>query len=201
MITTRPLPAPSPDAAGPPPGWIDVATTIPDAVLDLRYATDRNLTGAPLYRTARCWLREAAAARLAQAAAALRRDGLRLVMWDCYRPPSAQLALWQRVPDRRFVAEPRLDGHGRPIGGSVHSRGGAIDVSLADRAGAPLVMPTDHDDFSGAASGAGATGAARRNLARLRGALTAAGFHPIASEWWHFEAAGTGGAPLVELPD
>lgn len=193
--------APGPAPAGPPPaGWVDVAVAIPDAVLDLRYATANNLTGAPLYPVARCWLRAAPAAQLVTAADLLRQAGHRLLLWDCYRPASVQQLLWDRVPDPRYVARPRFDDAGRPIAGSVHSRGAAIDVSLADPDGRPRTLPTDHDDFSAAASGRRATGAARANLAALRAAMATAGFAPIASEWWHFEAGGGRRAPLADEP-
>lgn len=187
-------------ATTPPAGLADVAVAIPDAVLDLRYATAANLTGAPLYPVARCWLRVEAVDRLAEAAAALRADGYRLVLWDCYRPASVQRLLWERVPDPRFVARPVFDDQGRPLSGSVHSRGGAVDVSLADRDGQPVPMPTDHDDFSAAASGAAATGPARVNLRALRAAMRGAGYRGIGSEWWHFEAAGGTRPPLLDEP-
>ncbi len=186
--------------AAPPPGWTDLAVAIPDAVLDLRYATPHNFTGATLYPAARCWLRDAVATRLALAADALRADGYRLLLWDCYRPASVQVELWARVPDPRFVARPRFDEHGQPIGGSVHSRGGAVDLGLADRDGKPLEMPTDHDDFSAAAAGAGARGEIKTRLLALRAAMKAAGFTPIRSEWWHFEARGLARGPLADFP-
>jgi beta-N-acetylhexosaminidase/D-alanyl-D-alanine dipeptidase len=150
-----PVPGPSatpPDAAWPvPDGFVDVEAAIPDVVLDLRYASDRNITGAPIYPVARCLLADEVADRLAAAAAELRDAGYRLVMWDCYRPFSMQQVLWDRVKDPRYAAEPVVDKRGRPVKGSVHSRGAAVDVSLADASGALLAMPTDHDDFTRAA--------------------------------------------------
>ena len=200
-LDAAPAPAPvdaAPDARPAPDGWTDVALAIPDAVLDLRYATDRNLTGHRLYPTARCLLRAPVASQLAEAARRLRAGGHRLVLWDCYRPASLQRELWRRVPDRRFVAEPVFDERGLPLAGSRHSRGAAVDVSLADADGAPRAMPTDHDDFGPGASGARATGDAARWLADLRAAMTAAGFAPLASEWWHFDVAGA--YPLADDP-
>lgn len=194
----------TPDGAvavtAPPAGFVDVVVAIPDAVLDLRYATTDNVVGVALYAAPRCWLRAEAATRLAAAAATLRARGWRLVLWDCYRPASVQRALWAHRPDPAFVARPVFDADGRPLAGSVHSRGGAIDVSLADLDGRPLAMPTAHDDFSPAASGAAARGPARDHLRALRAALTSSGFHPIASEWWHFEATGGAGWSLVDEP-
>ena len=61
-------------------------------------------------------------------------------------------------------------------------------------------MPTDHDDFGPGASGARATGAAAADLAALRAAMIAAGFVPLASEWWHFDAVDAARYPLADRP-
>ncbi|MEO7731947.1 MAG: M15 family metallopeptidase [Kofleriaceae bacterium] len=160
---------------------IDIAAVIPDAVIDIRYATADNFTGKVLYPVARCKLRRAVAARLAKAATALRAQDRRLVLWDCYRPRSIQQELWRRVPDPRYVADPRV--------GSKHGRGAAVDVALVDQAGKAVVLPTKFDDFSPAAHRdqalAGEPGAEAR---RLEAAMAAAGFQPLATEWWHFDA-------------
>ncbi|MCE9575805.1 MAG: hypothetical protein K8W52_21830 [Deltaproteobacteria bacterium] len=178
--------------------FVDVAAVIPDAVIDLRYAGDRNLTGAPLYpRDARCLLRRSVATRLARAADALRAADRRLVLWDCYRPHAIQLALWKALPDAAHVARPQTDPDGTPRSGSDHSRGGAVDVSLADRAGAILPMPTDHDDATPASARAAALHASA-DARTLDDAMTGAGFHPLASEWWHFAAPDAGRYPLTD---
>jgi D-alanyl-D-alanine dipeptidase len=159
--------------------WVDVADQIPDAVIDLRYATDDNITGKALYPVARCLLRRGVASRLAVAAEILRKHDRRLVMWDCYRPRSVQPLLWKALPDAAHVAPP---SHG-----SDHSRGAAVDVSLADRDGNAIAMPTELDDATPAAARA----SARKTSAEARAlddAMRAAGFVPLASEWWHFAA-------------
>jgi len=161
-------------AASPDPAeLVDVTTVIPDVVLDIRYATTANFTGAVLYPHAVCKLRRAVAERLARAAARLRTQDRRLLIWDCYRPRAIQALLWERVPDPRYVAPPKV--------GSRHNRGAAIDLGLADAAGAPVVMPTAFDEFSRAAHRAqalvrprgleaGALGPARRRAGfRRRG--------------------------------
>jgi D-alanyl-D-alanine dipeptidase len=160
---------------------IEVSAVIPDAVLDLRYATAHNFMGAAVYARPVCKLRRAVADRLARAAAALRAQDRRLVLWDCYRPTAVQARMWRLVPDPRYVASPRV--------GSRHNRGAAVDVAIADRAGALLPMPTDFDDFSEAAHReralAGPRGAEAR---RLEEAMTGAGFRALRTEWWHFDA-------------
>jgi D-alanyl-D-alanine dipeptidase len=160
---------------------VDVAKVIEDAVIDMRYATDDNFMGKKLYPVARCKLRRAVAARLARVAAALRAQDRRLLLWDCYRPTSIQKEMWRRVPDPRYVADPRV--------GSKHGRGAAVDVALVDRDGKPVVLPTKHDEFSEAAHRDHAlVGDAGIEARRLEKAMVDEGFRPMPTEWWHFDA-------------
>ena len=55
-------------------GFVDVRTVVPDAVIDLRYATANNFVGTPLYppRCAGAWCTSPSAEGLAVAANALR---------------------------------------------------------------------------------------------------------------------------------
>ena len=185
--------APRPGA----PPLADVAALVPDAVLDLRYATPRNVTGRPLYPAgARCLLRPEVAARLARAAAALRQQGFRLRLWDCYRPLSVQRALFARESRPGFVADP---SHG----GSHHNRAAAVDLGLVDRSGADVALPTDFDDFTPrarAGATAGVSPEARAHRDALHRAMVAAGFVPSRTEWWHFSAPEAHGSPLLEIP-
>lgn len=189
----RPLPAP-------PVELVDVAALDPTIRLDLRYAGTDNFTGVALYPAARCLLRRDAAERLARVQRRLRADGLGLLLWDCYRPLSVQERFWALVPDERYVARPERRG-GRPVAGSKHNRGAAVDVTLVDAAGRPLAMPTGFDDFSARAHrGAPAPPAARANAARLEAAMVAEGFEPFPTEWWHFDAPGWQGHALLDTP-
>ncbi len=175
---------------------MDVATAVPDAVVDLRYATDRNLVGRALYpQGARCLVLAPVAARLVRVAARLRADGLRLRLYDCYRPPSAQRELWQRMPTRGLVADPAK--------GSNHGRGAAIDAGLAALDGADPEMPTDFDAFgprARASARAGISDAACRNRDHLRAAMESEGFRVNRLEWWHFDAPEARGAPVLDVP-
>jgi len=160
---------------------VDVAVAIPDAVIDMRYATQDNFTGDVLYPTARCKLRGAVAARLVKAAAVLRKQDRRLLIWDCYRPTSIQQVLWKKVPDPRYVADPKV--------GSKHGRGAAVDLAVVHRDGKPVTLPTKFDDFSQAAHREHALSGDRgREARRLSEAMAGAGFIGIPTEWWHFDA-------------
>jgi zinc D-Ala-D-Ala dipeptidase len=189
--------APSPrEAKQPAPrddDLVDVAGVISDAVIDMRYATGDNFTGKGLYPVARCKLRRAVAARLAKAAKALRAEDRRLVLWDCYRPSSIQKELWKRVPDPRYVADPKV--------GSKHSRGAAVDVALADKDGNLVALPTQFDDFSEAAHRDHAlVGDAGAEARRLEKAMRDAGFKPLSTEWWHFDAPDSAKYALSDEP-
>jgi D-alanyl-D-alanine dipeptidase len=184
----------------PAPDLVDLAAIDPSIRLDLRYATTDNFTGIAVYPVARCLLRRDAAERLARVQRRLRADGVGLLVWDCYRPLAVQERFWALVPDERYVARPvRRDG--RPVAGSKHNRGAAVDVTLADATGNALEMPTGFDDFSQRAHrGASATPAARANAERLESAMMAEGFEPLPTEWWHFDAPGWEAYELLDVP-
>ncbi len=164
-----------------PGDLVELSAVIPDAVIDLRYATKDNFTGEQLYPVGRCKLRRSVATRLAKAAKLLRAQDRRLLVWDCYRPSSIQDKLWKLVPDERYVANPKQ--------GSRHSRGAAVDVGLVDVDGNAVTLPTKFDDFSKAAHRVNALeGDAGIEARRLEAAMKKAGFIGIPTEWWHFDA-------------
>jgi D-alanyl-D-alanine dipeptidase len=171
---------------------IDASTVVPGLIVELRYATENNFLHQRIYPPdARCILRTSVAQRLAAAAKTLAADGLRLVAWDCYRPPSAQEAMWKLYPHPGFVADPKT--------GSNHSRGAAVDVSLASMDGKPVEVPTDFDAFTPQAHlGAQVGAAAARHRAQLIHAMLGAGFHTILKEWWHYNAPHAQDFTIVE---
>jgi zinc D-Ala-D-Ala dipeptidase len=158
-------------------GLVDVRTFVPDAVIDLRYATSNNFVGEPLYPAdARCLVHESMAPGLAAAAEALRPEVL--VFWDCYRPHAVQVRMFEAVPDPEWVARPG------PYSRS-HEAGRSVDVTIA---GAD--MGTDFDEFSPRANAfatEGVSAAAQANRARLREAMAAGGLTVYSGEWWHFD--------------
>lgn len=177
--------------AGKAADLVDVSGVIKDAVVDIRYATEDNFTKTKLYPASVCKLRRSVAARLAKAAKTLRKQGRRLLVWDCYRPTSIQEKLWQLVPDERYVANPKQ--------GSRHSRGAAVDVGLVDTDGKPVVLPTKYDEFSEAAHRENALkGEQGAEARKLEAAMTAAGFVGMPTEWWHFDAPDAAKFPLSD---
>ncbi len=166
------------------PELVDIKSIDPTIVVDLRYASSRNIAGRPLYpRNMPALFRPSVASRLAYANRELRPHGYRLKIWDAYRPRSAHEQLWQFAPTEEYVANPTT-------GGSLHTWGVAADATLVDAKGRELKMPTDFDDFTPAAwlKYSGTDPRVRRNLRILQSAMARSGFYGLRTEWWHFIA-------------
>ncbi len=174
---------------------VPVLDHIPDAVVDLRYASPDNFMKKQVYpASARCLLLQRSADMLAKAAATLRAQGFRLRLYDCYRPQSVQWELWKVMPVPGYVADPRK--------GSNHSRGGAIDLGLVTLDGGDVEMPTPYDDFTKAAHHGydGGTPQSRAHRELLRSAMEAQGFTKNRMEWWHYDLPKPGQHPLRDEP-
>ena len=179
--------SPAPGSLG-----IDDATIFQDSVhwkeltptmgysIEMRYATTNNFTGAVIYPCGRFFLRREAADALAKARRILAGKGYGLKLFDGYRPRPAQQKLWDKVPDRNYVAP--------PWEGSMHNRGVAVDLTLTDNRGRELDMGTPYDFFGPEAHSdyqkLPEEVLLRRRL--MREAMEAAGFRGIRTEWWHF---------------
>ena len=178
-------------------GLVDVRSVVPDAVIDLRYATVDNFVGVELYPPdARCLVHEALAPGLASAAAALREQGFSLVFWDCYRPHEIQVRMFEAVPDPAWVARPGAFARS-------HESGRSVDVTLA-AGGRTVDMGTGFDDFSSRAlayATDGLTATQQANRARLRTAMAAGGLTVYSGEWWHFDGPGADvPRPILDAP-
>jgi D-alanyl-D-alanine dipeptidase len=162
-----------------------------DVDIDLLYATPDNLAGVPIYRRPLCLLHPQAAERLRAAIGLARGIGCRLRIYDAFRPVEAQWRLWEAFPNPEYIADPRL--------GSMHSRGVAVDLTLADANGRVLDMGTGFDEMTDRSHHARTdlTTEQQRNRAALLGVMTAAGWQHYASEWWHYQLPDAEGYPLL----
>ena len=165
---------------------LDVRSLDSTIVVDLRYATSNNFTGAPLpgYSANRAYLRREAASALARVQRALARDRLGIKIFDAYRPVRATLAMvdWTERAGRRDLLR---DGYIATR--SRHNLGLAIDLTLIDLAvGRELEMGTPFDTFSAAAHTANASGETAANRQKLKSAMEREGFVNYDQEWWHF---------------
>ena len=180
-------------------GFVDIHSVIPDAFVDLRYATADNFVGKPLYPAdARCLVHESLAPGLAKAADAFRARGATLVFWDCYRPHAVQVEMFDAVPDPNWVARPGASARS-------HESGRSVDVTLADsHYGWRIDMGTGFDDFSPRAEAFATDGVSTQqqaNRAWLRDGMSAGGLSVYSGEWWHFDGPGADvGQPILDVP-
>ena len=162
-----------------------------DVVIELAYAGENNFTGQPVYARAACYLHGDAERALNRAVTLAAVHGLRLKIFDAFRPSEAQWVLWNHTPDPEFLADPRR--------GSPHSRGVAVDVTLIDGGGRELDMGTPFDAFTPRSHhGILAVSAeAQRNRALLLGLMTAADWDFYRNEWWHYQLFDSRRYPLL----
>jgi len=159
---------------------IDLKSSGIDLDFEIAYATSGNFTGAAIYAKPRALLQPEAAENLAKAAELVARLGLRIRLYDAFRPTEAQWALWNAAPGNLYVADPRKGG--------PHTRGVAVDLTLLDPEGQPLDMGGPFDELSeNAWVDAPVTPAQQRNRHLLLGLMTAAGWDCYLKEWWHFQ--------------
>ena len=160
---------------------VRISDYIPSAILDLRYATENNFTGKTVYSFTDAYLRYGTVKKLQAVAEVLAPQGYSLVIWDAFRPVSAQQTLWDICPDPTYVSNPIT-------GNRNHCRGNTIDLSIADSQGNLLEMPSEFDDLTVKADRnySDCTPEAAANAQLLQDAMEAQGFTGYEKEWWHF---------------
>ncbi|MDT5120400.1 MAG: zinc D-Ala-D-Ala dipeptidase [Mycobacterium sp.] len=190
-------------------GFVDVRSVVPDAIIDLRYATTNNFTGTQLYPSdARCLVHQSMSQGLATAASALRPQGHLLVFWDCYRPHDVQVRMFNVVPNPAWVARPGSYAHSHESGRSVDVTFTSVQQQCPPERHADGIcladMGTDFDDFSPRATAFATQGVsvdAQANRARLRDAMKYGGLTAYSGEWWHFDGPGAGvDRPILNVP-
>ena len=165
--------------------------------LDIRYATDNNFMGMPLYEEGRAFLQRPAAEALVRVHQELEKYGYGLIVYDAYRPWYVTKMFWDATPDSQkvFVADPAK--------GSRHNRGGAVDIGLYSRkTGQSVAMGSGYDEFSLRAYSwyPGGTSEQRERRELLRLLMAGEGFTVYPEEWWHFDYATWRSYPLLNIP-
>ncbi len=187
-----------------PAVFVDAASVVPGLVVEMRYFGDNNFVGRPIdgYEQPLCLLTRQAAAALDEVARDLQPRGLKLKVFDCYRPRRAvaHFLRWaQAIEDLRRKAAfyPDMDKSALFTDGYVasrsgHSRGSTVDLTLVNEAGGELDMGTPFDFLSprSSPSDTRVSAQARTNRALLASAMSRRGFRPYAKEWWHFTLRG-----------
>lgn len=160
---------------------VSLTRLIPGLVTDFRYATTNNFTKKVLYTHPAAYMRMAPALALKQVQEELNKKGLALKIYDAYRPFSVTCRLWQDIPDKRYVANPRK--------GSQHNRAIAADLTIIDlKTSKELDMGTGFDNFTDSAhhsfTALPASVLANRRL--LKYTMWKHGFNFVPTEWWHY---------------
>ena len=151
-----------------------------DFIYDMKYATEDNFLKAKVYDCAECLLRFKTVQALIAANNDFKKKGFKIKLYDCYRPLSIQKKMWEIVSNPEYVADPKK--------GSIHNRGGAVDISLVDSNGKEVDMGTPFD-FFGIQAGHNYTklsNEVKSNRKYLKKVMIKNGFNSFDSEWWHY---------------
>jgi len=156
-----------------------------DFVFDMKYATVDNFLKEKVYPCDECFLRVKTVKALLEANKAFLEKGFRIKLYDCYRPKAIQNKMWKIVHDANFVANPKK--------GSIHNRGGAVDISIVDSSGMEVNMGTKFDFFGEEASHnyQNLSDQILANRKFLKEIMLSHNFKSFDSEWWHYNLNGS----------
>ena len=179
--------------------FVLISSVIDDAVYDIRYYSSNNFTGNRIngYKAPAAYMTKEGLNALATAAADLRKQGYRLLIWDTYRPQKAvdNFVVWINNPndlgDKTFY--PDLQKSDLVKGGyiatkSSHTRGSTVDLTIIKKDGSFVDMGGTFDLFSEISHPdyKKLSRAQKKNRKILHDAMIKAGFEGIDSEWWHY---------------
>ena len=184
-----------------PSGFVLLADFVPGIIQEIRYYSTYNFIGERIdgYEEPCALLTIEAARALKAVSSELFVQGLRLKVFDAYRPASAvkHFVLWG-IEDQDIRMKPyfypdlekqQLFADGYIAKQSSHSRGSAVDLTLLDmKTGKELDMGSPFDLFSEISHPdyRGITDEQYENRMILQHAMVRNGFVPINCEWWHF---------------
>ncbi|MFH7018711.1 M15 family metallopeptidase [Flavobacterium sp. FlaQc-47] len=151
-----------------------------DFIYDMKYATEDNFLKAKVYDCAECVLRYKTVQALIKANKVFMEKGFKIKLYDCYRPLAIQQKMWEIVSNPKYVADPKK--------GSIHNRGGAVDISIVDINGKEVDMGTPFDFFGIRASHnyTMLSNEVKSNRKYLKSIMIKNGFNSFDSEWWHY---------------
>ena len=173
--------------------FIRLADFSHDFAYDMRYATENNFLKAKVYDCAECYTRVRTAKALLKANAEFLEKGVKIKFFDCYRPNSVQYKMWKIVPNPQYVAN--------PVKGSIHNKGGAVDITLVDLEGNELDMGTDFDFFGKRAyhDNLDLPQEILDNRKLLKETMEKYGFWSIRTEWWHYNLSAGSNAKIANF--
>ncbi len=160
---------------------------------DMRYATNNNFLKAKVYPCAECYVRVKTAKALLGANKEFMEQGYKIKFFDCYRPNAVQYKMWELVPNPQYVAN--------PVKGSIHNKGGAVDITLVTLDEEFVDMGTDFDFFGKRAyhDNRDLPQNILHNRKLLKETMEKHGFWSIRTEWWHYNLDGASKYPIANF--
>lgn len=184
-----------------PEGFVRLSEACPTLIIAASYATTENFTGSVVdgYRRREAIFSKLGAEALCRVQAEAQAQGLKVKVFDSYRPVKAVsfFQAWARQPETSPEIKARyyphftrqqLFEHGYIAQRSSHSRGSAVDLTLTKEDGTELDMGTIFDFFHERShtENRAITREQRRNRQLLKGLMEKHGFKNFAQEWWHY---------------
>jgi len=163
-------------------------------VVDMRYATTLNMLQQPIYPSHYVYLDGYVATRLGRVQKDLAKEGLGLIVYEGYRPPSVQAFLNQWRCKHCH--------HTYQFDDAPHYRKGlGVDVAIYYMSGQPLELPTawGHDCARAYRDFPFLECHVFHNSAILEKIMVQNGFVPMRERWWHFDLKGWELAPDLNL--
>lgn len=177
-------------------GLVNVRLRDDTLLCTMLFAREDNFCAEMLYDADVCMLEPDTLSKLLQAQERFMQDGYRIKLNDAYRPQRVQYLLYERIPDRTYIADPSR--------GSRHNRGIAVDMTLVDMAtGLEVEMPSPMHTFGGAGRRDydGHSAEAKKNMDYMTDVMESCGFTSIKSEWWHFmDLSAEETHPVLDIP-
>lgn len=185
-----------------PSGFVSLIDICPDLNIQMSYATAENFTGEVVngYKARKAYLAQAPAEALCKVQADAHKLGLKLKIYDSYRPVKAVSFFqdWALKPETNphikamyYPHHTRLElfEAGYIAKQSSHSRGSAVDLTLIDaKTNQNLDMGSAFDYFDDLShtDSPKATEAQRKNRMILKDLMEKRGFKNFSQEWWHY---------------
>lgn len=165
---------------------VEIRTVNKNIAVDHRYASNRNFAGKALYTYPGMFVERATAQALSNVQTELEQKyGYSLLIWDGYRSKDDQRKLYQAA----LIIDGALNHVSNPDREkSYKSAGDHVELTLIDRNGNLLPMPTDFDELSEKARSdyIALPKHVLQNRALLHEIMQKHGFANFEKEWWYF---------------
>ena len=173
---------------------VDIQAFNPHVLVDMRYATQHNPLGKAIYPSHKIYIDGYVATRLGRVQRELAREGLGLIIYEGYRPPSVQAILdAHREKHSHHCYQFDDSGHYRKALG--------VDVSIyySDCQLLELPTPWGEDGARAYQDYPYLPAHVYHNRMILEKYMKRHGFVPMRERWWHFDLKGWEMAPDLNL--